>query len=331
MNKCLLSLALFSGAAQAVFFQEEASSQKFSWESFKEEHNKNYPTMDEETHRFNIFIRNLKVIDELNEAEQGSAVFGINKFADISASEFKASHLNYDPASRNDTQKTAVKVPPLEAGISTVKDWTGVYTTPVKDQGYCGSCWAFSATEQIESDWMRQGGKETLLSAQQVTSCTPYVRGGGCNGGFTENAFDYAKGGLELASDYPYTSGTAGVTGTCKASSSKAVIKTTGYYTVSSSSRGESDMASYVGSKGPLSVCVDANDWQFYSGGILSSCGTSVDHCVQAVGINTAKSYWNVRNSWGTSWGESGFIRLSYGANTCAIASDANYCKTASA
>ena len=98
-------------------------------------------------------------------------------------------------------------------------------------------------------------------------------------GGFTENAFDYAKGGLELDSDYPYTSGKAGVTGSCDADSSKYVVKTTGYKTVSSSASGESSMASYVGSTGPLSVCVDASTWSSYTGGILSRCGTSVDHC----------------------------------------------------
>merc|ERR1712054_290490 len=145
------------------------------------------------------------------------------------------------------------------------------------------------------------------------------------NGGFTENAFEYAEAGLETESDYPYTSGTAGVTGSCNADSSKYVVKTTGYTTVSSSAKGESSMASYVSKTGPLSVCVDASRWSSYSGGILSTCGSSVDHCVQAVGIDESNGYWKVRNSWGTSWGESGFIRLAYGENLCEIASDANY------
>ena len=104
------------------------------------------------------------------------------------------------------TERKFATIPPLEGSAS--QDWTGVYTTPVKDQGYCGSCWAFSATEQIESDYWRQTGDEVILSTQQVTSCTPYIFGGGCNGGWTENAFEYAEAGLELASDYPYTSGT---------------------------------------------------------------------------------------------------------------------------
>ena len=87
-------------------------------------------------------------------------------------------------------------------------------------------------------------------------------------------------------------------------------------------------MASYVQSTGPLSVCVDANNWNSYTGGIMSVCGTSVDHCVQAVGVD-ASSYWKVRNSWGTSWGESGFIRLKYGQNTCAITNDPTYATVA--
>jgi len=215
----------------------------------------------------------------------------------------------------------------LPAGVDALVDWTSKYNTPVKNQGYCGSCWAFSAGEQIESDYKREYGVTQVLSMQQLTSCTG--GGTGCNGGWTESAFTYAKRGLETESDYPYTSGAAGVTGTCKASSSKYVVKVTSYHTVSSSSAGESKMASYVGSTGPLSVCVDANSWSSYRSGVMSRCGKSVDHCVQAVGINTAAGYWKVRNSWGTSWGESGFIRLSYGSNTCAIASDANYASTA--
>lgn len=157
----------------------------------------------------------------------------------------------------------------------------------------------------------------------------------GCNGGWTESAFDYAKGGLELNSNYPYTSGSAGVTGSCKATRSLFVVKTTSYHTVSGGQsfgkESESSMATYVGNTGPLSVCVDASSWSSYRSGVMTNCGKSVDHCVQAVGINTAATtpYWKVRNSWGVSWGESGYIRLSYGADTCAIASDANYATTA--
>jgi len=200
-------------------------------------------------------------------------------------------------------------------------DWTGKLTTPVKDQAQCGSCWAFSATEQIESDAMKNLGITAILSPEQITQCdtTSY----GCNGGWTEHAYNYVKssGGLEYDSDYPYTSGN-GITGTCHADSSKGVIALNGYSTL----RSESAMASYVQSTGPLSVCLDASTWNSYTGGIMKACGTSVDHCVQAVGVDASNGgYWKVRNSWGTSWGESGYIRLAYGSNTCDITSDPTY------
>jgi C1A family cysteine protease len=333
-SKTFITFSLFAGSASAKFHTDSLSTQKYLWENFKAEHRKSYAGEDEEHFRFNIFVDNLKLIDERNSKD--TAIHGITKFTDMSPAEFKMTHLNYNPHDRayllkdvsimkssdNETQ-------PLLDGEDIIVDWTGKYTTPVKDQGYCGSCWAFSATEQIESDYMRSSGKEAILSAQQMTSCTHYFIAGGCNGGSTEKAFEYASKGLELDADYPYTSGKAGVTGSCSADSSKFVVKATGYTTVSNSASDESKMASFVGSTGPLSVCVDASEWSSYTGGILSNCGNSVDHCVQAVGIDTAAGYWKVRNSWGTSWGESGFIRLAYGANTCEIASDANYATTA--
>jgi len=329
MNKIILALALFGSASAAVFSENDAV-QTFMWNSFKADFNKNYAA-GEESARFAIFLENLKLIDERNEAEAragGTAVHGINKFADMSAEEFKKGYLNYRPRETNRTEDNTIE--PLPEGVNVLVDWTGVYTTPVKNQGYCGSCWAFSATEQIESDYWRVHGKEYILSPQQVTSCTP-APSEGCNGGYTEDAFDYANAGLEQDSDYPYTSGSFGVTGSCKTSSSLFVVKTTSYTTVSTSASGESKMASYVSSTGPLSVCVDASSWSSYTSGIMSVCGKMVDHCVQAVGINTASAYWKVRNSWGVTWGEQGFIQLSYGANTCNIASDANYASTSSA
>jgi C1A family cysteine protease len=192
----------------------------------------------------------------------------------------------------------------------------------VKDQGYCGSCWAFSATEQIETNVAMSTGKLLTLAPQQIVSCdtTSY----GCSGGWTENAYDYVlgAGGIEAESSYPYTSGTAGVTGTCSSSSSSFVTTISGYSTISSRASQESQMVTQIATS-PMSICVDAETWSSYTGGVVTSCGSSVDHCVQVVGYNADDSYWIVRISWGTSWGESGYIYVEAGSNMCAIASDA--------
>jgi hypothetical protein len=111
-----------------------------------------------------------------------------------------------------------------------------------------------------------------------------------------------------------------GVTGTCVTpTASKLVIGVTSYSTIAS----ETAMATYVQTTGPLSVCVATTGWQVYKSGIMTSCPGTVDHCVQAVGVDSSSGgYWKVRNSWNTNWGESGFIRLAYGADTCRIAHD---------
>jgi len=299
--------------------------QKFMWEQFKVDFNKRYDTMDTETFRFGHFLRNLKTMDERNALEMlagGNAVHGITKYSDMSQEEFESTMLRSNPTMRdptNDIERIVVsEVPSLNNSVGALVDWTGKYTTPVKDQGYCGSCWAFSATEQIESDAIRTLGKSWTLSPAQITQCdtTSY----GCNGGWTENAYNYVKkaGGLETNSAYPYTSTLYnGSTGKCASVSTSFVVTVSAYYTIS----GETNMANYVTGTGPLSVCLDASSFNSYTGGIMSVCGKSVNHCVQAVGVDTT-SYWKVRNSWGTSWGEAGYIRLKYGQNTCAITHD---------
>jgi len=304
-------------AAQGKLFSNNTESQRFMWEQYKQEHGKKY-TSDEEPKRFATFLENLKVIDQRNTEEKGGALHGINKFTDLSQDEFASRFLlSVPPAGGSSAEVVEITTPPLQgAGLV---DWTGKFTTPVKNQGYCGSCWAFSAMEQIESDVMRTKGKTYTLSAEQIVDCDSTSQG--CNGGWTEHAYNYVKsaGGLETEAAYPY-SAFNGKSGKCAAVASKEVVTVSGYSTI----RGESQMASYVQSTGPLSVCVDASSWNSYNSGIMKSCGKQINHCVQAVGVDTS-SYWKVRNSWGTSWGESGFIRLAYGANTCGITNDPTY------
>ena len=310
--------------ASAKFFNEDHTHQKYMWESFKAEHAKSYSTMEEESQRFGFFLENLKIADIRNDAEmknKGTAVHGITRFSDLSQAEFESRFLTSDSSMRS-TDRETVTLPAPEAAAGLV-DWSGKLTTPVKDQGYCGSCWAFSATEQIESDSMRTLGTSYILSPEQITQCD--TTSSGCNGGWTERAYNYVKkaGGIETDASYPYTS-YQGVTGQCHSSASQFKIGVDSYTTLS----GESSMATYVQSTGPLSVCVDASTWNSYKGGIMTSCGNRVDHCVQAVGVDASSSgYWKVRNSWGTSWGESGYIRLAYGKNMCNIANDPTYTK----
>jgi len=324
-----LAFALGLISANALLYTQDTVTQDYMWNSFKQEYNKKY-SAEEEAHRFQIFLENMKIADKRNEAELshgGSATHGITRFSDLTQEEFQTHYLaSKINKNKNSTDlKTVIDHVEYEGG-ATSKDWAGVLTTPVKDQGYCGSCWAFSATEQLESDAMRVLKTSYILSVEQTTQCTNYLIGGGCNGGYTESAYKYIKsaGGLVQDSDYPYTKTTyEGYTGACTVNLSKAVVSLTGYTQIT----GESNMANYVLSTGPLSVCVAAEVWNSYTGGILSTCPGGVDHCVQAVGVDTStiNGYWKVRNSWGTRWGEGGYIRISYGSNTCQITDDPTY------
>jgi C1A family cysteine protease len=145
----------------------------------------------------------------------------------------------------------------------------------------------------------------------------------GCEGGNTEEAFDYVMyaGGIASEADYEYTSGDMGITGTCRTKIDSKKVTISEWYTIDS----EDSMIDYVLATGPLSVCIDADELGSYTGGVISSCGTDVDHCVQVVGVNKKKDYWIIRNSWGSHWGDSGYAYLKTGQDTCAITTDPIY------
>ena len=180
-------------------------------------------------------------------------------------------------------------------------DWRGdsshaTAVTAVKNQGQCGSCWAFSATEEIESCTKLGGGDLPVLAPQQITSCDTVDAG--CNGGNTNTAYQYviSAGGMEAETSYPYTSGTTEQSGTCTFNAADITTKITGFSYVSEEASQEGKMLTQVASS-PISVCVDATIWQTYTSGIItaaSNCGTALDHCVQVAGYNSDGGYWLV-------------------------------------
>eukprot|EP00042_Codosiga_hollandica_P033262 m.220231 g.220231 ORF g.220231 m.220231 type:complete len:254 (+) comp54144_c0_seq3:398-1159(+) len=211
-------------------------------------------------------------------------------------------------------------------GLPTSFDWRdqGVVTA-VKNQEQCGSCWAFSTAENIESVWAIAGNGLVELAPQQIVDCD--TKDDGCNGGNPPTAYEYVigAGGLEKESSYPYTASQ----GPCKAQASLEVAKISGY-AWATQTKNETEMQVAVYSVAPLSICVDASSWQTYSGGVVTSnCGTSLDHCVQLTGwgVDGSTNYWSVRNSWGTTWGEQGYIRVLLGSDMCGIAQEATTSK----
>jgi len=238
----------------------------------------------------------------------------------------------------NAPKRVATITDEMRAAAPDSLDWSAKgATTEVKDQGNCGSCWAYSATEGIEAGLYMTTGQVMKLSNQQIVSCDK--SDDGCDGGDLPTAFQYVQqnGGIDLQSDYPDTSSSSGRDGKCKKKANK-VVKVTDYqYAVAPCEGGacknqkESDMKAALNTYGPLSVCVNANDWDDYTKGVYtkkcSGSYNSLDHCVQLVGYDTTAStpYWKVRNSWASDWGENGFIRLPMGKNACGIADEAMY------
>jgi C1A family cysteine protease len=295
------------------------------FDDFKTTYRKSYKTSKEESVAYNNFVSFLELVDERNDAEDeadGTGTHGITKFADLSAVDLKSGFYGFQPVDDVDTLKAKAQngdnivLSGKGHSSDTAVDWSGKYTTAVNNQGYCGSCWAFSATEQIESDSIRAGYLTTddKLSVQQIVSCDKMDDG--CDGGVTIYAYYYVyeAGGLQSNESYPYTS-YWDTNGACKTDTDDYLVTVTDFYYLTS----ESAMETYVLNNGPLSVCIDASNWASYTHGILSTCGTTVDHCVQAVGIDTDDGYWLIRNSWGTDWGIDGYIKIKSGVNMCDI------------
>lgn len=308
----LVALAIFGTVAASANYEAK-------FRDYCATYGKSY-TGDEFKARMWNYLQNLKTIEDLN-ARNGEVAFGENMFTDLHTSEFSARYLGYQA-------KTDKSMFPEHQGASpdfmpASVDWRnkGVIT-PVKNQAQCGSCWAFSATEEIESRWAQGGNKLIELSPQQIVSCDQVDQG--CNGGDTITAYQYVMqaGGLELNSDYPYTSGN-GNNGVCKFNANDVAAHITGYAYATKTSN-EQQMQEVIATVGPLSTCVDASTWQFYTGGVVrANCGRQLDHCVQTVGYQD--DYWIVRNSWTTGWGENGYIYIEIGQDLCGIADEPTY------
>jgi cysteine peptidase B len=315
---------------------------KEAFEAFKTKYNKQY-SAGEEPLRLQRFVNSLEKIVQMN-SEVEDSVFGITKFSDLSPEEFASQYLTYKPRVERENESYTVFQPSsslrgVSAGTPTNFDWRDEgKVTAVKDQGGCGSCWAHSAVEGIETSSAIKGYPLTELSVQQLVSCDS--TDAGCRGGDLPPAFEYVMkaGGLATASSYPYTSGSfPWRSGTCESFSvqSGTTVKSYEYATEpcfgSCTSQDEDTLAKNVANGGAPSICVDASAWQNYRGGVMTSksCSSSyrsLDHCVQLTGYHgygTSSGYWIVRNSWAEDWGEDGYIYLEMGTNTCGVADEA--------
>jgi len=281
---------------------------------WKRQFGRAYGTNEEETMRFNVFRQNAAKVVAHNAAGH-SWTMGLNMFSDLTEDEFAAKYIggfrgNHGPKNYELSHLRAV-------GIPTSVDWTEKgAVTPVKNQGQCGSCWAFSATGSMEGAVFLNSGKLPSLSEQQLVDCAGSFGNQGCNGGLMDSAFQYiiSAGGLCSEEGYPYEARD----GTCRSSSCKEVATISGYKDVPQNS--DSAMMSAIAQQ-PVSVAIQADQsaFQFYTGGVLTSnaCGTSLDHGVLVVGYGSESGtdFYKVKNSWGASWGLKGYILLGRGSS----------------
>jgi C1A family cysteine protease len=278
--------------------------------------------VDELFTRYANFKSSLDEIESHN-AQKLSWTKALNPLSDLSKSEFRNMKTGYIRRAQ-ESRRVGEVVEPVSVPDSV--DWRAKgAVTPVKDQGQCGSCWSFSATGSMEGAWQIAKGELVSLSEQQLVDCSGPEGDDGCDGGLMDNAFQFVIDNKGICSEdsYPYQ----GVDGTCK-TTCKKVVTISSFTDIQPNNETAIQLAVV---NQPVSIAVEADQsyWQNYEGGIVSSpgCGTQLDHGVLIVGYGTENNvdYWIVKNSWGASWGESGYIRLIRNKDECGLASDPSF------
>ncbi|KAJ3681178.1 hypothetical protein LUZ60_015667 [Juncus effusus] len=284
--------------------------------------------------RFNVFKENVKFIHEFNKKDKPYKL-ALNRFGDMTKEEFRqtfaGSKINHHKMQRGAPRSHEgfdyENVKSLPASV----DWRQKgAVTGVKNQGQCGSCWAFSTVVAVEGINQIKTGELVSLSEQQLVDCDTNGNAG-CNGGLMDYAFEYIKsnGGLTTEKNYPYMA----EQGSCdKSMENSKVVSIDGFKDVPTNS--EEALMKAVANQ-PVAVAIEASGmpFQFYSEGVFTGeCGTELDHGVAVVGYGTTQDgtkYWTVKNSWGAEWGESGYIRMERGVRAshglCGIAMQASY------
>ncbi|XP_078619392.1 procathepsin L-like [Branchiostoma floridae x Branchiostoma japonicum] len=312
-----------------------ATAMDVEWEAFKLTHGKQYKSPDEENVRRAIFRDNNQMIKEHNqEAAMGrrSYFMGMNQFGDLAHSEYLELvvgpgllPLNLSTPSENVFEST----PGLQ--VDDTVDWRQKgAVTPIKDQGHCGSCWAFSTTGSLEGQHFLKTGKLVSLSEQNLLDCSRRFGNRGCMGGLMDQAFRYIKsnGGIDTEECYPYMAKDEKV---CDYKSSCSGATLSSYTDIKAMD--EMALMQAVGTVGPVSVAIDAShkSLRFYKSGIYDEpecSSTKLDHGVLAVGYGSmdGMDYWLVKNSWGSAWGDMGYVKMSRNKkNQCGIATKASY------
>lgn len=308
-----------------LLFTSTLAFNETSWthfSNFRERFHRRYESLEELETRFSIFKQNLATIHSHNELH--SFKLAVNQFADLTLEEFRAR------MGLNRVQSYQCKpFSNVQYAVPDSIDWREKgAVTPVKDQGQCGSCWAFSATGAVEGAWAITTGNLVNLSEQQLVDCASGFQYGshGCNGGQMDGAFKYAINYGQCGDNYTYTA----KSGSCQ--KCEPVARITSCYDVKS---GDQLALKEAVAQQPVSIAIDAGTsyFQFYSEGILGGieCGTNLDHGVLIVGYGTNETdYWLVKNSWSTTWGENGYVRIARSSSSndpgvCGIAMEASF------
>jgi KDEL-tailed cysteine endopeptidase len=341
MSFSFRSLLVFFGYATATCLARVTTATGvMTFDAFRLRYGKTY-ARHELGQRREIFEQNMRTIADHNrQARDHGFTMVANRFADSTEREYASMlgtvHAHADVSVSVALRSTSVQqmpprrqtpVPPDLHPLPAALDWRDQHAvTPVKDQGKCGSCWSFSAVEAVESAYAIATGRLVVLSEQQLVSCS--TENSGCSGGMMDTAFRYMEvHGVATEASYPYE----GVDDHCNTNWTPAV-RVTGYRDVPR--RDEPALRAAV-ARQPVSVAIEADQsvFQFYDRGVISSgCGTDLDHGVLLVGYGTENGtdYWLVRNSWGTGWGDGGYVKLrrtnrTNTAGACGIALGASY------